>query len=141
MLLNISYNDPKQKKRIDEAVGKTFSLKERWKLSGIGSEKLIITSSSIDIHNLLMLDKNINTCNVELRPKGIIVRFRSLLETYGLIIPYFKLKLYKGKSHEYSIYLDQYFVKVLANSDGVHKFFRKVKEQKVLNVSPNLGDL
>jgi len=141
MLLNISYNDPKQKKRIDEAVGKTFSLKERWKLSGIGSEKLIITSSSIDIHNLLMLDKNINSCNVELRPKGIIVRFRSLLETYGLIIPYFKLKLYKGKSHEYSIYLDQYFVKVLANSDGVHKFFRKVKEQKVLNVSPNLGDL
>ena len=141
MLLNISYNDPKQKKRIDEAVGKTFSLKERWRLSGIGSEKLIITSSSIDIHNLLMLDKNINSCNVELRPKGIIVRFRSLLETYGLIIPYFKLKLYKGKSHEYSIYLDQYFVKVLANSDGVHKFFRKVKEQKVLNVSPNLGDL
>ena len=141
MLLNISYNDPKQKKRIDEAVGKTFSLKERWKLSGIGSEKLIITSSSIDIHNLLMLDKNINSCNVELRPKGIIVRFRSLLETYGLIIPYFKLKLYKGKSHEYSIYLDQYFVKVLANSDGVHKFFRKVKEQKVLNVPPNLGDL
>lgn len=88
MLLNISYNDPKQKKRIDEAVGKTFSLKERWRLSGIGSEKLIITSSSIDIHNLLMLDKNINSCNVELRPKGIIVRFRSLLETYGLIIPY-----------------------------------------------------
>jgi hypothetical protein len=140
MLLNISYNDPKQKKRIDEAVGKTFSLKERWRLSGIGSEKLIITSASIDIHNLLMLDKNINSCNVELRPKGIIVRFRSLLETYGLIIPYFKLKLYKGKSHEYSIYLDQYFVKVLANSNGVHKFFRKISEQKVLNVPPNLGD-
>ena len=57
-----------KKKRIDEAVGKTFSLKERWKLSGIGSEKLIITSSSIDIHNLLMLDININRCNVELRP-------------------------------------------------------------------------
>jgi hypothetical protein len=87
-----------------------------------------------------MLDKNINSCNVELRPKGIIVRFRSLLETYGLIIPYFKLKLYKGKSHEYSIYLDQYFVKVLANSNGVHKFFRKINEQKVLNIPPNLGD-
>ena len=140
MLLNISYNDPKQKKCIDETVGKTFSLKERWRLSGIGSEKLIITSSSIDIHNLLMLDKNINSCNIELRPKGIIVRFRSLLETYGLIIPYFKLKLYKGKSHEYSIYLDKYFVKVLANSNGVHKFFRKINDQKVLNIPPNLGD-
>ena len=66
-------------------------------------KKLIINSASIDIHNLLILDQNINTCNIELRPKGIIVRFRSLLETYGLIIPYYKLKIYKGKSQEYSI--------------------------------------
>lgn len=141
MLLNISYNDPKQKKRIDEAVGKTFSLKERWKLSGIGSEKLIITSSSIDIHNLLMLDKNINSCNIELRPKGIIVRFRSLLETYGLIIPYFKLKLYKGKSHEYSIYLDNHYIKILADRKGIHSFFKKINTQKVSNTPPSVDGI
>ena len=90
MLLNVSYNDPKIKKQINSEVGAPFSLRERWKLGGIGSSKLKITHASIDIHNLLVLDNNNNSCNIELRPKGIIVRFRSLLETYGLIIPYFK---------------------------------------------------
>ena len=66
---------------------KTFSLKERWAKGGIGSSKLVIGQSSMDIHNLLVLDNNRNTCNIELRPKGIILRFRSLLETYALVIP------------------------------------------------------
>ena len=59
MLLNISYNDPAQKKQIEESVGKPFSLQKRWKMGGIGSQKLIISSASIDIHNLLILDHNI----------------------------------------------------------------------------------
>ena len=36
--LNISYNDIKQKKEIDKLVGKPFSIKERFKMGGIGSE-------------------------------------------------------------------------------------------------------
>lgn len=141
MLLNISYNDPSQRRSIDQEVGKTFSLQKRWSLGGIGSKKLIINSASIDIHNLLILDQNINTCNIELRPKGIILRFRSLLETYGLVIPYYKLKIYKGKSQEYSVYLDQYFVKIRADSSGIHKFFKKINNQKVLNTPLNLEDI
>jgi hypothetical protein len=141
MLLNISYNDPSQRRSIDQEVGKTFSLQKRWSLGGIGSKKLIINSASIDIHNLLILDQNINTCNIELRPKGIILRFRSLLETYGLVIPYYKLKIYKGKSQEYSVYLDQYFVKIRADSSGIHKFFKKINNQKVLNTPLNLKDI
>jgi hypothetical protein len=141
MLLNVSYNDPSQRRSIDQEVGKTFSLQKRWSLGGIGSKKLIINSASIDIHNLLILDQNINTCNIELRPKGIILRFRSLLETYGLVIPYYKLKIYKGKSQEYSVYLDQYFVKIRADSSGIHKFFKKINNQKVLNTPLNLKDI
>ena len=141
MLLNISYNDPSQRRSIDQEVGKTFSLQKRWSLGGIGSKKLIINSASIYIHNLLILDQNINTCNIELRPKGIILRFRSLLETYGLVIPYYKLKIYKGKSQEYSVYLDQYFVKIRADSSGIHKFFKKINNQKVLNTPLNLKDI
>ena len=141
MLLNISYNEPSKIERIVGAVGKTFPLKERWKLGGIGSSKLIINSSSIDIHNLLVLDQNTNSCNIELRPKGIIVRFRSLLETYALIIPYYKLKVYKGKAQEYSIYLDHYFIKVSVISKGDHAFFKKINDQKVLNSPPKIDDL
>ena len=91
MLYNVSYNDKKITRKIDEELGKPFTLKERFQLGGIGSPKLHITEASMEIQNLLILDNNLNTCNIEMRPKGIILRFRSLLETYGLIIPYYKL--------------------------------------------------
>ena len=124
MLLNVSYNNPDIKEKIDREVGKTLTLVDRFKLKGSGSPRLIITTVSIDIHNLLILDNNRNTCNIEIRPNGIIVRFRSILETYALVIPFWKLKIYKGKAEEYSIYRDHYFIKVEAKDDNVHKFFK-----------------
>lgn len=141
MLLNISYNEPKIKKTIEDEVGKPFSLRERWNLGGIGSGKLTITYSSIDIHNLLILDQNINQCSIELRPKGIIVRFRSLLETYGLIIPYYKLTLYKGQKDVYSIYRDHYTIKVAVNSKTMHSFFKKISKEKIKNTPPTIDSL
>ena len=140
MLLNISYNNPETKRKIEKTVGKPFSLQKRWKLGGIGSPKLYMNSFSIDIHNLLILDQNLNQCNIEIRPQGIIVRFRSLLETNGLIIPYYKLKLYKGKAKEYSLYIDHYFIKVLADKEDIHHFFKKIADQKVLNTPPSFED-
>ncbi|MGO3238158.1 MAG: hypothetical protein ACTIKA_07785 [Psychroflexus halocasei] len=130
MLLNVSYNRPKIKAKIDEEVGPAFSFMERIKMKGIGSGKLFITSTSIEIHNLLILDNYLNTCGIEIRPKGIIVTFRSILETYALIIPYYKLNLYKGKAEEYSIYRDHYFIKVKANIPRIHKFMKKVSSYK-----------
>ena len=130
MLVNISYNDRELTDRIHEEVGKPFNLRERLKHKGIGSPKLFITSSSMDIHNLLVLDQNINTCNIELRPRGIIVRFRSILETFALVIPYYKLSLYKGKSEEYSIYKDHNFIKIAAKKPDIHKFMSKILKLK-----------
>lgn len=141
MLLNVSYNEPEVREKIETAVGKPFTLKERWAMGGIGSSKLVISSTSIDIHNLLILDNNRNTCNVELRPNGIILRFRSLLETYALIIPYYKLTLYKGKAEEYSIYKDQQFIKVIADTKATHKFFSKLSAEKAKNQAPGIEDL
>lgn len=141
MLLNVSYNEPKVREKIETTVGKPFSLRERWAKGGIGSSKLVISQTSIDIHNLLVLDNNRNTCNIELRPKGIIIRFRSLLETYALVIPYYKLNLYKGKSQEYSIYKDKQFVKVVAYSKATFKFFSKLSAEKANNQLPGIEDL
>ena len=141
MLLNVSYNDPKIKEKIDTAVGKPFTLKERWAKGGVGSSKLIISQTSIEIHNLLVLDNNRNTCNIELRPQGIILRFRSLLETYALVISYYKLTLYKGKAQEYSIYKDKQFVKVVADTKATFKFFSKISAEKTNNQLPGIEDL
>ena len=141
MLLNVSYNEPDVKEKIEAVVGKPFSLRERWAKGGIGSSKLVISQASIEIHNLLVLDNNLNTCNIELRPNGIIIRFRSLLETYALVIPYFKLTIYKGNSQEYSIYKDKQFVKVLADNRSTFKFFSKLSAEKEDNRLPGIEDL
>lgn len=137
MLLNISYNDPLVKKKVNLAVGPPFSLVARWAKKGIGSPRLLINQTSINIHNILVLDKNLNFCSIELRPKGIIIRFRSLLETYGFIIPYYKLKLYKGQAQQYSIYNDSSFIKVEAKKKNIHSFFKKLNIEKTALNSEN----
>jgi hypothetical protein len=141
MLLNVSYNDKKITKKVDEAVGKPFTLKERFKLGGIGSPKLFITETSIEIQNLLLLDNNRNSCNIEMRPKGIIVRFRSLLETYALVIPYYKLTIYKGDFAIYSVYRDHYFIKVQSDTKAIQKYFRKLLDYKADNAPTSIEDL
>jgi len=141
MLLNVSYSNKEYTRRIDEAVGKPFTLKERWAMGGIGSPRLFITETSVEIRNLLILDNNRDQCNVELRPKGIIVRFRSLLETFALVIPYYKLTIYKGDLAIYSMYRDHYFIKVQADTKAVQKFFRKLLDYKADNAPTSIEDL
>lgn len=141
MLLNVSYSNKKIKEKIDGEIGKPFTLKERWAMGGIGSPKLEITEASVEIRNLLILDNNADCCNIEMRPKGIIVGFRSLLESYALVIPYYKLTIYKGDFAIYSIYRDNYFVKVKSDTKAIQKFFKKLLDYKADNAPTNIEDL
>jgi hypothetical protein len=141
MLVNVSYNNRDLTKKIDNEVGKPFTLKERWAMNGIGSPKLFITETSMEIRNLLLLDNNLKCCNVEMRPKGIIVRFRSLLETYALVIPYYKLSIYKGDLAIYSIFRDHYFIKVKSDTKAIQKFFKKILNFKADNLPTYIEDL
>ncbi len=133
MLKNISYNNPKIIDEINNYVGKPYTILKRLKIGGIGSSKLIINSADSIIENLLNLDNNLNCCNIEIRPKGIIIHFKSLLETYGLIVPFYKLKIFKGKANEYSIYIDNFFIKVNASEKNEHDFFKKILKLRATN--------
>ena len=93
MILNVSYNNKEVIQKINSELGNPFPLMERIKMGGIGSPRLNMVGMSIQIHNLMVLDNNRNVCNIEMRPKGIIIGFRSLLESYALIIPFYKLTL------------------------------------------------
>lgn len=130
MIYNISHNTPEIFAKIDKEVGKGFGFFEVFKNGGIGSPKLFVNSSSSEIEELLSLDSYTNSCNIELRPNGIIVRFKSKLETFALPIPYYKLTLYKGKADEYSIYRDHHFIKIKGTKPGVIKFIGKILEAK-----------
>ncbi len=141
MLVNVSYNNKELTRKIDDEVGKPFTLKDRWNMGGIGSPKLFITETSIEIRNLLILDNNLDCCNIELRPKGIIVRFRSLLETFALVIPFYKLSIYKGDFAVYSIYRDHYFIKVRSDTKAIQKFFKKILNYKTDTSPTSIEDL
>lgn len=141
MLVNVSYNNKELTRKIDDEVGKPFTLKERWNMGGIGSPKLFITETSIEIRNLLILDNNLDCCNIELRPKGIIVRFRSLLETFALVIPFYKLTIYKGDIAVYSIFRDHHFIKVRSDTKAIQKFFKKILNYKTDNSPTSIEDL
>ncbi len=141
MLLNVSYNNKQITHKINAEVGSPFTLKERWNLKGIGSPKLFVIKTSVDINNLLILDNNTNTCNIELRPKGIIIRFRSLLETYALVIPFYKLVIYKGDLVAYTVFRDQYFIKVKSDTKAIQKFFTKILTYKADNAPTSISDL
>jgi hypothetical protein len=141
MLLNVSYNNPEIRKKIDAEVGAPYSFLERIKQRGIGIGHLIITSSSSEIQKLLTLDKYRNKCNIELRPNGIIIGFRSLLESYALVIPYWKLTLYKGKAEEYSLYRDTYFIKIEAKNKNVHQFIKRILTEKEKQAPLSVEDL
>ena len=141
MLLNVSYTNREITRITDDEVGKPFPLRERWAMKGIGSPKLFITDASVEINNLLILDNNTDSCNIELRPKGIIIRFRSLLETFALVIPYYKLTVYKGDFAVYSIYRDSYYIKVRSDTKAIQNFFRKMLDYKADNAPTSIEDL
>tara|TARA_B100000900_G_scaffold123793_1_gene104442 strand:+ start:408 stop:830 length:423 start_codon:yes stop_codon:yes gene_type:complete len=126
MIKNLSYNSKKNKILLLELVGRPFSFIDRLKLGGIGSNKLVIADASKEIVELLRMDNNLNYCNIEIRKNGIIIRFKSLLETYGLIIPYYKLVIYKGESNIYSLYKDTDYIKFFVDNKSTSHFIKKI---------------
>ena len=133
MLINASYNDPKIKSKIKSLVGSPYSFLERLKIGGVGSGNLKIVHCSIKIKNILDLDNNLNRCNIEIRKNGIIIFFRSLLETYGLIIPFYKLNIFKVESNIFSLHIDQYNIKVEVKNKSDFNFFKKIQNLKISN--------
>jgi hypothetical protein len=131
MLRNVSYNNFIISNEIEILVGKQFTILERIKMKGIGSSNLLIQYSNDKINNLLNLDNNLNKCNIEIRPKGIIIRFKVLLETYALVMPYYKLKVFKGKSDQYSLYKDEYVMKLKVKNLNDHDFFKKMSKFRI----------
>lgn len=143
MLLNISHNDKEIKRKINDTVGMPFSLLERIKNKGVGSPKLNIVAASSTIYNILQLDQSRDTCNIEMRPNGIIIGFQKRLEVYALVIPYYKLNIYKGEAEVYSFYKDQYFIKIQAKAKdhNIHNFIKKIITEKEKQTPTRLEEM
>ena len=142
MLVNISRDFSEKREDINNLIGKAFPLEDRKELEGTSLHNLIVTAASIEIYNLLVLNEGQSHCNIEMRPKGIIMSFRAGGETYSLVIPFYKLKIYKGRSEEYSFYKDNYFIKIRAGAEekDVHAFIKKLRNYKADKALPRVDD-
>ena len=88
MILNISYQSKSQERDINDHVGLSYTFWESLKMGGSGSQKLIINDCHEIFDPYLKQLHSTKYCNIELRPKGIGLRFRYKLEAIGWFIPY-----------------------------------------------------
>ncbi len=132
MLFNISHNNKKITNQIDDLVGKRFGLFENIKLKGIGSPRLIISKSSSKIEAIFNKNYAIKYANIELRPKGIIIGFQSQLEVYALVIPFYKLVIFKP-GNSITFHVDEHFVNVdcSKNYSKIASFLAKMDTLKM----------
>lgn len=143
MLVRLSPDYAAVKAKIDEAIGKTFTLEERKRLEKTSSANHEITGASIEIYNLLALNETRSTCTLEMRPKGMVISFRSNLDTYALVIPNHKLRVYKGSAEQYSFHEDQHFIKIWAgkSDSDLHSFIKKIRNNKSDNAPTRVEDM
>ena len=97
MLIQTSYYSKEKKELIDSLLGKSFGLLQRIKLKGIGSQIFILEDSpNLELTDLFKHQSGTRFCNIELRPKGIIVWFRVKIDNWILVLPFHKLTIYKS---------------------------------------------
>ncbi|WP_417855067.1 hypothetical protein [Xanthomarina gelatinilytica] len=137
MILNTTYTERDQEERIDNLVGKKFGFIETLKLKGIGSKRMIINKASNKIESLLNKSQDINYVNIELRPKGVLLRIHATLKTYAWVIPYYQLVVFK--SLNISIHAQGQFIQFkqdnrLRDNKG---FFQKMMDQRLLCTTMN----
>lgn len=142
MLLNTTHNDKKIITQINDLVGKPYGLLDNFKLKGIGSPRLDIVKASNEIEKLLNRDNHRNYGNIELRPNGILFRFHTRLETYALVIPYYKLVIFKP-GNSYTLHIDQHFVsfEALPTHKSIHRFVEKIMDFQLKSKPDNFVEI
>ena len=95
-----------------------------------------MTEASPDISSLFIRDNKINYCNIELRENGIIIRFRTIQETYAWVIPYYKMNLYQI-GNQLTLYTDDRFIKLEPAYNAIlnGRFISKILKFKSLALS------
>lgn len=131
MIYNLSHNDRAMKAEVDTKLGKAFGLVERFRMGGNGSPILLISSADKEIDALLPHDGSLRKCNIELRPNGLILGFKQRLETYGWVVPYYQLSIFKS-SGQLNLYAGKHQVSLVwkGSAKSRDQFLYKLMQMK-----------
>ncbi|SDR89167.1 hypothetical protein [Winogradskyella sediminis] len=131
MIINTTHFNADHKQIIADLVGSPFSLVQKLKMNGVGSKRMIIDKVSPNMQSMMNLVADINYGNIELRPKGIVIRINKGLSNFAWIIPYYHLVIYKINGS--SIHAQGKFVQFRPDKTFKEnrKFFDKMIDEKV----------
>jgi hypothetical protein len=141
MIYNLSHNDRAIQAEVDTKLGKAFGLVERFRMGGNGSPALLIAGADEEIDALLPHDGSLRKCNIELRPNGLILGFKKRLETYGWVIPYYQLNIFKS-GDQLNLYAGKHQVSLVwkGNVKNRDQFLLKLMQLKASFSSSPLPD-
>jgi hypothetical protein len=111
MIYNVTYSDKNTVREINAAVGKPYGLIDNLRMRGIGSEPFIMVETSPNFEEFTHGLEEPKKCNIELRPKGIIVHFSRKRVNYVWPIPMHHLSVYQS-GRIISIYGNTEFIKM-----------------------------
>ncbi len=131
MILETTYNYKEIREEISDAVGKPIPFFKRLRMGGNGSQRLVIVEAFEELEHLISVDNKSKFCNIEIREKGIIVHFRSRLESYAWVVPFYLLSIFKS-DNSFSIFSGVEFVRLKAAHNSVlnQKFIKKILDCK-----------
>lgn len=131
MVLDTTYYNKDHKQLINDLVGASFSLMQRFKMNGVGSKRMIVDEVSPNMANMMNLVSDINYANIELRPNGILIMINKGLKNFTWVIPFYQLVLYKTNGA--SIHAQGRFIHFKPNKTFKEnkKFFDKLLNEKV----------
>lgn len=112
MLFQTSYHSKETKEEIDTLVGKSIGIIKMIKMRGIGSQRFLVDEANEEVQELLERQNTPPYTNIELRPKGIMLWFRVKLDSYVLVLPYYKLSIFKN-TDDITFHSDQWKLKLI----------------------------
>jgi hypothetical protein len=131
MILNTTHHNSDHKQLIADLIGNSYSLVQKLKLGGIGSKRMIVDEVSPNMKSMMNLVSDINYANIELRPKGVLIRINKGLKNFTWVIPFYQLVIYKinGSSiHAQGRFIHFQNTKTFKENK---KFFDKLLDEKV----------
>ncbi|MCB9245811.1 MAG: hypothetical protein H6606_05220 [Flavobacteriales bacterium] len=116
---------------VDQLLGKRFGLMYKLKNGSVGSEPFIVQAWKGDFNFDPESKDYDRKCNMELRPKGIIVHYRKQMSTFIWPIPFHQLTIFQSAGI-ITIYQNTNFLKVkpMYRRKMSSPFIRKVLEAK-----------
>lgn len=130
MILDTTYKSLENNNLINDLVGTPFNFIQSLIMKGVHCKNLLIDDVSPNFKEYLN-SKSDNYSNLELRPFGVIIKFKKDFKNYSWVIPYYQLVFYKTNGT--SLHAQGRYIHFKNNKTFIKNklFFEKLLDEKI----------